>query len=153
MAYRSRLQADALKLVAQRPQSSLAVEGELPDDGLAGYGDTGDDVMMALARKLASGDAEDEPFGNVFGRTQPEPVLVAALWSGAELAGAALVPSGRHHSSEPREPATLFSWSEFLTEVDEQPKSGSRHAPQTGPSLFDWALEREWQVGLVAAGG
>jgi len=32
---RNTLQADALKLVAQRLQSSLAVEGELPEDGLA----------------------------------------------------------------------------------------------------------------------
>ncbi|MCY3589410.1 MAG: DEAD/DEAH box helicase [Chloroflexi bacterium] len=50
----STLQADALKLVAQRLQSSLAVEGDLPEDGLAAYGDTGDDLMMALARKLVS---------------------------------------------------------------------------------------------------
>ena len=34
MAYRNTLQADALKLVAQKLQSSLAVEGELPEDGL-----------------------------------------------------------------------------------------------------------------------
>ena len=32
MAYRNTLQADALKLVAQKLQSSLAVEGELPED-------------------------------------------------------------------------------------------------------------------------
>ena len=35
MAYRNTLQADALKLVAKKLQSSLAVEGELPEDGLA----------------------------------------------------------------------------------------------------------------------
>ena len=52
MAYRNTLQADALKLVAKKLQSSLAVEGELPKDGLAAYGDDGDDMMMALARKL-----------------------------------------------------------------------------------------------------
>ena len=34
MAYRNSLQADALKLVAKKLQSSLAVEGELPEDGL-----------------------------------------------------------------------------------------------------------------------
>ena len=51
MAYKNSLQADALKLVVKRLQSSLAVEGELPEDGLAAYGDDGNDMMMALARK------------------------------------------------------------------------------------------------------
>ena len=41
MAYRNSLQADALKLVAKKLQSSLAVEGELPEDGLAAFGDDG----------------------------------------------------------------------------------------------------------------
>ena len=59
MSYRNTLQADALKLVAKKTQSSLAVEGELPEDGLAAYGDDGDDLMMALARKIVSGDEED----------------------------------------------------------------------------------------------
>ena len=39
MAYRNTLQA------------SLAVEGELPADGLAAFGDDGDDLMLALARR------------------------------------------------------------------------------------------------------
>ena len=60
MSYRNTLQADALKLVAKKLQSSLAVEGELPDDGLAAYGDDGDDLMMALARRVVSGDEEHE---------------------------------------------------------------------------------------------
>ena len=60
MAYRNTLQADALKLVAKKLQSSLAVEGELPEDGLAAYGDDGDDLMMALARKIVSGNEEED---------------------------------------------------------------------------------------------
>ena len=60
MAYRGTLQADALKLVAQKLQSSLAVEGELPEDGLAAYGDDGDDLMLALARKIVNGEEEEE---------------------------------------------------------------------------------------------
>ena len=47
MSYRNTLQADALKLVAKKMQSSLAVERELPEDGLAAYGDDGDDIMMS----------------------------------------------------------------------------------------------------------
>ena len=60
MSYKNTLQAAALKLVAKKLQSSLAVEGELPEDGLAAYGDDGDDMMMALARKIVSGEEEDE---------------------------------------------------------------------------------------------
>ena len=55
MAYRNTLQADALQLVAKKLQSSLAVEGELPEDGLAAYGDEGDELMLALARKIVAG--------------------------------------------------------------------------------------------------
>ena len=60
MSYRNSLQADALKLVARKLQSSLAVEGELPEDGLAAYGDDGDDIMMTLARKIVNGEKQDE---------------------------------------------------------------------------------------------
>ena len=73
MSYKSTLQADALKLVAKKLQSSLAVEGELPEDGLATYGDDGDDVMMALARKIVSGDeeeADDETMEEVLAQAQ-----------------------------------------------------------------------------------
>ena len=65
MAYRNTLQAGTLKLVAEKRQSSFAVEGELPEDGLAAHGDddpesgTGQALMLALARKIVSGE-EDE---------------------------------------------------------------------------------------------
>ena len=58
MAYRNSIQADALKLVAKKLQSSLAVEGELPEDRLAAYGDD-DDLMLVLARKIVSGEVDD----------------------------------------------------------------------------------------------
>ena len=89
MAYRHTLQADALKLVAQKLQSSLAVEGALPDDGLAAYGDQGDDLMLALARKLVSGDEDPESVESVFDQaqrvaTQAEALLVDDSWQRAE---------------------------------------------------------------------
>ena len=59
MSYKNMLQADALKLVAKKLQSSLAVEGELPEDGLAAFGDDGDDLMMALARRIVRGEEDD----------------------------------------------------------------------------------------------
>ena len=71
MSYRNTLQADALKLVAKKLQSSLAVEGELPEDGLAAYGDDGDDLMMALARRIVSGDGDEaETVEEVFAQAQ-----------------------------------------------------------------------------------
>ena len=151
MAYRSTLQADALKLVAQKLQSSLAVEGELPEDGLAAYGDTGDDLMMALARKLVSGDAEDEPVEDIFRQAQEiaaqaDQLLVDDGWHAVEpVPQPVALASGGDLSAEPDAQQSLFSWAEFLTEPEEQPTRGGRRAGQTGPSLFDWALEREQQ--------
>ena len=56
-AYRNSPQSDGLKLVPKEIQSSPAVEGELPEDGLAAYGD---DLMLAPARKIMSGAEEDD---------------------------------------------------------------------------------------------
>ena len=143
-----------------------------PEDGLAGYGDTGDDLMMALARKLVSGDAEDVPVEDIFQqaqeiaaqadqllvdddwqRAEPHPATLVMLPPESEPVAAALVPCVGHHSSVPTEQTTLFSWAEFLTEPDEQPRHGGKRSGQSGPSLFDWALEREQEAGLAAAGG
>ena len=91
MSYKNTLQADALKLVAKKLQSSLAVEGELPEDGLAAYGDDGDDLMMALARKIVSGDEEDaETMEEVFAQARDaestaEELLVDDGWKLVEL--------------------------------------------------------------------
>ena len=150
----------------------MAIGCKLPGDRLAGYGDTGDDLMMTLARKLVSGDADDAPVEDVFRqaqeiaaqadqllvdadweRSEPQPAPVVILPTGSEVGAAALVPCGGHHSPAPQEQTTLFSWAEFLTEPDEQPSRAGRRSGQTGPSLFDWALEREQEAGLVAAGG
>ena len=91
MSYKNTLQADALKLVAKKMQSSLAVEGELPEDGLAAYGDDGDDLMMALARKIVSGDEDDaETVEAVFAQARDaeavsEEHLVDDSWKTAEI--------------------------------------------------------------------
>ena len=93
MSYRNTLQADALKLVAKKMQSSLAVEGELPEDGLAAYGDEGDDMMMALARRIVSGDEENadtETVEEVFAKARDaeataEELLVDDGWKIVEI--------------------------------------------------------------------
>ena len=101
MSYRNTLQADALKLVAKKMQSSLAVEGELPEDGLAAYGDDGDDMMMALARKIVSGDEEDkaETMEEVFAQarnaeSEAEELLVDDGWKLVEIEPEAVAMNG-----------------------------------------------------------
>ena len=84
MAYRNTLQADALKLVAKKLQSSLAVEGELPEDGLAAFGDEGDDLMLALARQIVSGDeadADGESVEDVFAKARDARPAPRSSWS------------------------------------------------------------------------
>ena len=46
----------ALKLAPKKLQSSLAVGGEGRKGGLVAFGDDGDDLILALARKVASGE-------------------------------------------------------------------------------------------------
>ena len=70
LAYRNTIQADAVKLVAKKLRSSLAVEGELPEDGLAAYGDEGDDLMLALARKIVAGEEDPNSIELVFAQAQ-----------------------------------------------------------------------------------
>jgi len=101
MAYRNTLQADALKLVAKKLQSSLAVEGELPEDGLAAFGDDGDDLMMVLARKIVSGEEEDEPetVEQVFAAARnaeadSEELLVDDDWKASEVESEMVVVNG-----------------------------------------------------------
>ena len=104
MSYKNTLQADALKLVAKKLQSSLAVEGELPEDGLAAYGDDGDDLMMALARKIVSGD-EAETMEDVFAQARDaeataEEYLVDDGWKPVEVEPEAVAVNGNGHHAD-----------------------------------------------------
>ena len=112
MSYRNTLQADALKLVAKKLQSSLAVEGELPEDGLAAYGDEGDDLMMALARRIVGGEAEEaETVEAVFAAARDaeataEELLVDEGWKLVEVETEAVEvngngTNGHHDASDP----------------------------------------------------
>ena len=100
MSYRGTLQADALKLVAQKLQSSLAVEGELPEDGLAAFADDGDDLMMALARRIVSGEEEgaetvEEVFAQAqYAESEAEELLVDADWRPVEVEPEAAMVNG-----------------------------------------------------------
>ena len=56
--------------LAKNLQSSLAVEGELPTDGLAAYGDDCDDRMLALARKIVAEEEDADSVELVFAQAQ-----------------------------------------------------------------------------------
>ena len=79
MAYRNTLQADALKLVAKKLQSSLAWTASCPEDGLAAYGDEGDDLMLALARKIVAGEEDPDSIESVFAQAQQVAAKAEAL--------------------------------------------------------------------------
>ena len=159
MAYRNTLQADALKLVAKKLQSSLAVEGELPEDGLAAYGDDGDDLMLALARKIVAGEEDADSLESVFAQAQQvaaeaEALLVDTEWAAPEpvtaeaVAVGAAADEGRDSVGEPQR--TLFSWAEFMAgEASEPTRQRRDEAPTL--SLFEWALEQEREGELVGA--
>ena len=160
MAYRNTLQADALKLVAKKLQSSLAVEGELPEDGLAAYGDDGDDMMMALARKIVSGEGEDEAetVEEVFAAARDaesaaEELLVDDGWKPVEIEPETVGVNGNgHHEALPIGPTV-----ELAPANGHAPAKGNGHAlvPVNGSganghhddgeadepqrSLFSWA--------------
>ncbi len=148
MSYRNTLQADALKLVAKKLQSSLAVEGELPEDGLAAYGDDGDDLIMALARKIVNGDEEEaETVEQVFAQArdaeaQAEEFLVDDGWKAVEVEPETIEGNGNGHHANGHgdlfgpvvEPAQVS--------VNGNGANGHHHhdeAEEPQQSLFSWA--------------
>ncbi len=154
MSYRNTLQADALKLVAKKLQSSLAVEGELPEDGLAAYGDDGDDLMMALARRIVSGDGEDEaePVEEVFAKardaeTNSEEYLVDDGWKAvkAEPETVLVNGNGRHDAIGIGPTVDLFPANRHAP-ANGNGANGNGHQDNkasepsaSGGSLFSWA--------------
>ncbi len=157
MAYRNTLQADALKLVAKKLQSSLAVEGELPEDGLAAYGDDGDDLMLALARKIVAGEEDAGSVESVFEQARQvaaaaEALLVDEGWHAPEPVAAESVMvgagAGERRDDAPEGQRSLFSWAEFMAQ---EPKPQRRRGTPT-LSLFEWALEQEQEGALAGEG-
>ncbi len=153
MAYRNTLQADALKLVAKKLQSSLAVEGELPEDGLAAYGDDGDDLMMALARKIVSGEEDDaETVEAVFAQARDaeaasEEFLVDDDWKLVEVEPEAVEVNGNgingHHANGigPTVELVLANGhhANGNAAVEVNGNGHSDEAPEPQQSLFSWA--------------
>ena len=163
MSYRNTLQADALKLVAKKMQSSLAVEGELPEDGLAAFGDDGDDLMMALARKIVSGDEEEADDGAVEeafaearnAEASNEEYMVDDGWKAVEIEPEAVPVNGNGTNGHHADP---FGPTVELAPVDGHvPANGNGHEaiplngsganghheeaeePEPHQSLFSWS--------------
>ncbi|MCY4528203.1 MAG: hypothetical protein OXD46_04135 [Chloroflexi bacterium] len=162
MSYRNTLQADALKLVAKKLQSSLAVEGELPEDGLVAYGDDGDDMMMALARKIVNGDEEDEAetVEAVFAQARDaesvaEELLVDDGWKPVKIEPEAVAVNGNgQHANRNghREAIGIGPTVELVPGSGDVPTYGNGNAPapvngnghyaeaeEPQQSLFSWA--------------
>ena len=115
MAYRNTLQADALKLVAKKLQSSLAVEGEFPEDA-----DSVESVF-AQAQQVAA-DAEALLVDVEW--AAPEPVVVEVHANGNGRT--ALPPGGKADDETPERQRSLFSWTEFIAEEPAEPTRRSR---------------------------
>ena len=82
------------------------MEGELPEDGLAAYGDDGDDLMLALARKIVSGEEDDEAetVEAVFAQARDaeavaEEYLVDDGWKAVEVEPEAVAVNGNGHAA------------------------------------------------------
>ncbi len=99
LTYEGTLQAEALALIAAKTRASLMVEGELPEEGLAALDGDGGDVYLALARRLAGGEA------GVDGRAQSLEALFADARRSEDEADELLVEGGWDEEVElPREP-------------------------------------------------
>jgi hypothetical protein len=99
LTYAGTLQAEALALVAAKTRASLAVESELPEEGLAALGEDGGDAYLAPARRLAeSGDGAS-------GHAHSLGALFADARRSADEADELLVGGDREDEPEaPREP-------------------------------------------------
>ncbi len=153
MSYRNTLQADALKLVAKKLQSSLAVEGELPEDGLAAFGDDGDDMMMALARKIVSGEEDDgeaETVEEVFAQARnaestAEELLVDDGWKIVEIEPETVAVNGNgHHANGHDDLFGVGPTVELVPVNGHAPANGNgnghyEEADEPQQTLFSWA--------------
>jgi hypothetical protein len=86
LVYEGTLQAEALALVAAKMRSSLMIEGELPEEGLAALEGGEQDVFLSLARRLTEqGSGEERSLEALFAQTraieaEAEDYLVDGEW-------------------------------------------------------------------------
>jgi len=144
--YEQTLQAEALALVAAKLRSSLMIEGELPEDGLASLED-GQDLFLALARQLTEpGAGHQHSLEALFARaraeeTEADGVLVAAEPESLPSPAVVVAPPPTCSAPEavPVEPSDEeprgISFLELARLARRQP--ASRHIAAEQLSLFD----------------
>ena len=118
-------------------------------------GGDGDDLMMALARKIVSGEEDEaETVEAIFAQARDaesvaEELVVDGGWKLVEIEPEAVVVNGNgangngHHDEAPEPQQSLFSWAECLAQEQEQPQGRSRKPQPATASLFEWALGNE----------
>ena len=114
--------------------------------------------MMALARRIVSGDEDDEAetVEQVFAQARDaeasaEEYLVDDGWKAVEFEPEAFAVNGNgHHDEEPEPQRSLFSWAEFMAEEPVKPKRKNGNPRPATLSMFEWALEQEKET--VGAG-
>ena len=149
--------------------TNLSVEGELPEDGLAAYGDDGDDLMLVLARKIVNGEEGDaEMVEAVFAQARDaeaagEEYLVDDGWKALEVEPEVvevngndigpsfeLVLGGNGHDETPETQQSLFSRAEFLAKEPVKRKGRSRsplpRPCSSGRSPWSRSGRRSWSV-------
>ena len=127
------------------------------------FGDDGDDLTLALARKVVSGeDAVAESVEQVLAPARAaeaasEELLVDDEWKAIEAepelvevrpvgtnGRVALVNGNGHQEEEAVEGRqSLFSWVEFLAKEPAQPQGRKGKPKPASTSLFEWALNAE----------
>ena len=149
MVYENTIQTEALRLVAKKMQSSLAVEGELPEEGLIAFGDDGQDLIMTLARQIVNETEfqSSDSLENIFARAREaeqenERYLVDDEWHTTQAEPELeMEPNAAPKEREPAQ-KSVFSWTEFMTKPLEKTKKRRKKKPGP-PALFQWAVEQE----------
>lgn len=54
LTYQQSLQSDGLRLAAQKALNSMAVEGEIPEEGLSAYAEGDENVYVSLAKQIVN---------------------------------------------------------------------------------------------------
>ncbi len=149
MVYENTIQTEALRLVAKKMQSSLAVEGELPEEGLIAFGDDGQDLIMTLARQIVNETEfqSSDSLENIFARTreaeqEAERYLVDDEWHTTQAQPE--LEMDPDAAPKEREPAqhSVFPWTEFMASPVEKTGRRRKKEPEP-PSLFQWAAKQE----------
>ncbi|HEY8743267.1 MAG TPA: hypothetical protein VIU62_09220, partial [Chloroflexota bacterium] len=139
MVYDGTLQAEALALVAAKLRAALLIEGELPQDGLGELAGSGDDMFLALARRLAGQDEGDgHSLEALFAEARQEEHDGAQLLSADGDTGKLVaIPArtGEPPSGNASETPTLQQLAAALTHVG--PRRRPRVPNSLQPSLFE----------------